>query len=45
MKKLLMYPIQITLVPFHSDSRLKFFEAYGKWITDISRFDVELEFL
>ena len=45
-KKLLMFPIQITMAPAsHSDSRQKFFQAYGKWITDISRFDVELEFL
>ena len=45
-KKLLMFPIRITLAPAsHSDSHAKFFEAYGKWITDISKFDVELEFL
>src|SRR5206468_7087076 len=37
-KKLLMFPFQITLAPAtHVDSREKFFEKYGTWITDISQ--------
>ena len=44
--KLLMFPLQVTLAPeTHSDSREKFFQKYGKCITDLSEFDLELEFL
>jgi hypothetical protein len=45
-KKLLMFPLQITLAPAtHADSREEFFKEYGWWITDLSQFDVEVQFL
>jgi len=45
-KTLSIYPLQITLTPAtHRPSREQFFEEYGKWITDISKFDVKVEFL
>ena len=45
-KKLLMFPLQITLAPAdHKDSRQEFFKEYGSWIRDISNFDVEIQFL
>jgi hypothetical protein len=45
-KKLLMFPLQITVAPAtHLDSREIFFEEYGSWITDLFQFDVEVQFL
>jgi hypothetical protein len=45
-KKLLMLPLQITLAPAtHANSREQFFEEYCSWITKISKFDVEVQFL
>jgi hypothetical protein len=45
-KKLMMFPLQITLAPAtHADSRVEFFKSYGNWITGLSRFDVEVQFL
>jgi hypothetical protein len=45
-KKLLIFPLQITLAPATlADSREMFFEEYGGWITDLPQFDVEVEFL
>jgi hypothetical protein len=45
-KKLMMFPLQITLAPdTHADSRKMFFKEYGNWITDLSNFDVEVQFL
>jgi hypothetical protein len=45
-KKLLMFPLQITLAPAdHTDSREQFFEEYGWWIIGFSSFDVEIQFL
>jgi hypothetical protein len=45
-KKLLIFPLQITLAPAdHANSRKEFFEEYGWWITGLSSFDVEIQFL
>jgi hypothetical protein len=45
-KMLFMYALQITLVPAtHRPSRVQFFKKYGQWITKISKFKVEVEFL
>src|SRR5947209_6256374 len=45
-KKLLMFPLQITLAPAdHANSREQFFIEYGSWITGLSNFDVEIQFL
>lgn len=45
-KKLSIFPFQITVTPHtHSDSRELFFKHFGWWITDLPKFDVELEFL
>jgi hypothetical protein len=45
-KKLLMFPLQITIAPAdHANSREQFFEEYGSWITDLTNFDVEVQFL
>jgi len=44
--KLLILPLQIMLAPeTHSDSRERFFQQYGQCITDLSEFDLELQFL
>jgi len=45
-KELLVFPLQITVAPSsHSDSHEKFFEDYGEWITQLSGFNVQLQFL
>src|SRR3954453_3008194 len=45
-KKLLIFPLQITLAPAdHANSRERFFKEYGWWITGLSNFDVEIQFL
>jgi hypothetical protein len=45
-KKMLLFPLQITLTPGdHKDSRTEFFEEYGWWVTSHSDFDVEVQFL
>jgi hypothetical protein len=45
-KKLLMFPLRITLaLATHANSCGQFFEEYGRWITNLSRFDVEVQFL
>jgi hypothetical protein len=45
-KKLLMFPLQITLAPAdNANSREQFFKEYGWWITGLSNFDVEVQFL
>ena len=45
-KKLLLFPLQITLAPAsHSDSHEEFFQEYGQCIAALSEFDVELQFL
>ena len=41
-----MCPLQITVAPdTHKNSREQFFKAHGEWITDLSKFDVEVHFL
>lgn len=45
-KKLLMFPLQITVAPAtHANCREIFFKEYGKWITNLPQFDVEVQFL
>jgi len=45
-KKLLMFPFQITVAPAtHANSREQFFEDYSWWIRDLSRYDVDIQFL
>src|ERR1700722_13373751 len=45
-KKLLMFPLQITVAPAtHTNSREEFFKENGSWIEDLSKFDVEVQFL
>jgi hypothetical protein len=45
-KKLLMFPFQITVAPAtHANSREQFFEEYGWWIEDLSKYDVDIQFL
>ena len=45
-KKLLMFSLRVTLAPAdHADSHEQFFMEYGSWITGLSNFDVEVQFL
>jgi hypothetical protein len=45
-KKLSMFPLQITLSPAdHRNSGEQFFKEYGWWITGLSNFNVEIQFL
>jgi hypothetical protein len=44
-KKLLMFPLQITIAPEHKNSREMFFRVYGSWIKYLSEFDVQIQFL
>jgi hypothetical protein len=45
-KKMLMFPFQIAVAPAtHANSREEFFEEYSRWITNLSKFDVEVQFL
>ena len=44
--KLFLFPFQITVAPAtHANSREQFFEEYGWWIEDLSKFDVDIQFL
>ena len=45
-QKLFMFPLQITLSPKrHSDSYKTFFSQYDKWTEDLTKFDVEPQFI